>query len=1041
MIKKTAMVLIITLIITCFGTFSAIAAGPHNPYEGINIPNYDEITNKTDNMTSDSRGFVRNVNTNSKIVFKKVDFGSAGAEAVSIFAAADGSEAAKCTVSLRLDDPNSVPIVTVPAVASGWATPAELYAELPKKIKGVHDLYITNETSVSNLFKVVFVESQAGAAAATVQGFEYRGDIVFDDIAGSQYEFPIYTIYQLGILDGFIEKRYEPELGVTRGQYAKAMFRIMTDRSYVAQEAAFADVDPEKDPELYNAVSYLNDMGVVSMPDDKLFDPYNYITVTDAVVMSLRALGFKKLAEFEGGYPAGYLTVARREGILKGLSGEKYLRRGEAAVLIENVLNADYLDVEAIGADGDVKYRREAGIMSVFRDVYKGTGIISDTPYTSLVIPEGTEGAKDVVINDAVFSAGSTPAASYLGFEVDYYYQKQGDKNILVCVRPNSSVPVEVFDTSKGINISSITESGLIYVDANGEREEISFPASTRFVYNHKAIDKPLAETMPSGTFTGAVTYIKNYGGNHVVLIEQYVNIVAKSIDSMTGMVLDEYSGKSYNFSSKDNDAIIVKDGKEGSIRNISAGTVLTVYASNSSKGKSYIKAIIESNTVTGMVTAVDSNGRVTIEGEKYLVSPCYPGSIAIGASGVFTINGFNDIVAYSPAKESQQNVAVLLGYKGNSNGVFNAVQEVKVFTKENKEVIIPLVEKPYIDGVRCTEFDETVDGKDDFVGLDNVPIHTIVSYNTNADGQITVLDTCKTGAGNEKDVLRRLTADGPINVNRVTGTSMFIDSSTGLAKYPYSGNPGIFEFWTSGDPETLVYTTTFSVATGYTTDQFSGDLYSFEQDYDLVQYIIWNGKAGATGSSAPLLFKEYQYGITEEGDEILTIVLTSAAAEIKYTVQAENIAAVLPKLQVLRKGDMVIVRNSKKDGVVGIDAVFFCDGADSRGGMTAAISENNPFKNNGGVDRDQNIKYIYGVVEEKFDEFIKIKYVNSSSEEVTEYCKIPTGGIARYDYIDGRDNLAIGVSKDDLKKGDKVAMFVYTKALVHLVKYNHPDL
>lgn len=1041
MIRKTAMVLIITLIITCFGTFSAIAAGPHKPYEGINMPSFDEITNRADNMTPDDRGFVRNIGSTSRLVFKNVDFGSAGAIGVSIYAATEGTSAGG-TVSIRLDDPASAPVAQVTTVSSGWATPAELYTDIASKIKGVHTVYVTNDKGMSNLFKVVFVPSAgavAGSAAAT--GFEYRGNDVFEDLAGSEYEFPVYTIYQLGILDGFIAKRYEPELGVTRGEYAKAMFRIMTDRSYIAQEAIFTDVNAEKDEELFNAVSYLKDMGVISMPDDKLFNPNTYITVTDAAVMSLRALGYKKLADFEGGYPAGYLTVARREGLLKGLSGEEYLRRGEAAILIENVLNADYLDAEAIGADGSVKYRREAGIMSVFRDVYKGTGIVSATPYTSLVIPEGTDGANKVVINDTVFNAGATPVASYLGFEIDYYYQKQGNENILVCVRPNSSVPVEVFDTTKGINISSITEGSLIYVDADGEREEVSFPASTRFVYNNKAIDKSLAETLAEGTFKGTVTYIKNYGDNHVVLIDQYVNIVAKSIDSMTSMVLDEYTGQSYNFSSNNNDAIIMKDGKSGSLRNVSVGTVLTVYASNNSKGKTYIKAIIESNTVTGKVTAVDSEGHVTIEGNKYTVSDCLPDTIAIGASGVFTLNCFNDIVAFSPAKESQQNVAVLIAYKGSSNGAFNAIQEVKVFTKENKEVIIPLVEKPYIDGVRCTEFDETVNGKDDFVGLDNVDLNTIISYNTNAEGQITVLDTYKSGAENEKDMLRRLTASGPININRVAGTSMFIESSTGLAKYPYTGSPGIFEFWTAGDPETLVYTTSFTVATGYTTDQFNGDLYSFEQDYDLVQYIIWNGKNGATSSSAPLLFKEYQYGITEEGDEIITVVLMSAAAEVKYTVKAENIAAVLPKLQNIRKGDMVTVSNSKKEGLLGINVIFFCDGAASRGDLTATISKNNAFKNNGGVDWYQQTKYIYGVVEDKFDGFIKIKYVNASSEEVTEYCKIPTGGIARYDYIDGRDNLEIGVSAADLKKGDKVAMFVYDKSLVHLVKYNHPNL
>lgn len=102
--------------------------------------------------------------------------------------------------------------------------------------------------------------------------------------------------------------------------------------------------------ELYNTVS----------PED-LFAPDDYITYQDALKILVCALGYKDMAEARGGYPAGYLTVAKTRGIINtDFLGSDYIPREKAAEIVYNSLFVplmvisyeDEEKVEYIAADG-----------------------------------------------------------------------------------------------------------------------------------------------------------------------------------------------------------------------------------------------------------------------------------------------------------------------------------------------------------------------------------------------------------------------------------------------------------------------------------------------------------------------------------------------------------------------------------------------------------------------------------------------------------------------------------------------------------------
>lgn len=1034
--KKTAMVLVFAIIFTCFGSTVTMAESSHNPYTGLEMTHYDEIVNANSMNTSNPAGFVANVKTNQYILFKNVDFGKTGAIGVSVYAAT-AADYAGGTVTVRLDDPKGTPVASVTTLNSGWNTPVELYADLAHTVKGVHDVYVTNETLVSNLFRAVFLESGFSQGDVAI----YTEDRVFSDIEGNKYENDIYTLYSLGLLEGFDDGIYEPEFGVSRAEFAQVMFRILNDGTYAATEQIFADVAYEKNEEVFNAVAYLAEQGVVSVPEDKCFNPYQYITLTDAMVMCVRALGYKTIAEFKGGYPGGYLAIATQERLLSGINSEEYLRRGAMAALVYNFLNADYLDIETISSNGDIEYRNETGILFKTHGINKGVGIVSANYHTGLDIPEGTSDGGVVIIDGKTYKVGESPASALLGYKTNFFYKEDDGVRTILYIRPVENLKKTEYDTAKGVEISSFTENALRYSTPDGKERELRFSENTRFIYNNKAVDASLSSILDSGIFRGKITHIDNNDGIDVVLIEQYRNIIIQSINSKTLAVTDMLSGNSYDLNENKNDVYVFNGDRASSPLKIKEGSLLTVYASKNVSGRKYVRCLIENSNVMGKVS-YKTKDAVVINGVEYGISPECEQDINVGLSAEFYINSFGEIVTFELAKELEGNVAVILGYRTEAKGAFDNTQEIRVFTKGNNAVNISLAENVVIDGVMCKTFDETLNGKGVFAGLKNVGTATLVRYKTNSLGEINMLDTHLSGTNDSNDIIKRITDNGVSRVQCFQYSSIYVNNDTKII-IPYADDQGIFTIWEKDNYDSLVYSEQFVAPDPNSQSTiFNADIYSVGSENNIANYIIWHGKSADQATTKPLIFDSLEVSLNEDEEQVYNLNFINSNSSQTYFVKeralAEN-SILKARVDNLQKGDAVRVRADDQNYVSELTFECYNDLKAVRNGISARVSKDAPFASIDKINFDN--RCVYGKVVDKFDGFIKIEY-NDGGLTYYDYIKVPGNAIIVYDYNGGREILENMVPVSDLELNkDYVVAITMGRFPWLVIKYNHPDI
>jgi hypothetical protein len=93
-------------------------------------------------------------------------------------------------------------------------------------------------------------------------------------------------------------------------------------------------------------------MGAINGMGDGTFAPNANVTGEQAVKMMVSTIGYGLRAESEGGYPAGFVAVARDIGALKGLANvklEEPMTRGQAAILCANILEIDVMKKVSAG--------------------------------------------------------------------------------------------------------------------------------------------------------------------------------------------------------------------------------------------------------------------------------------------------------------------------------------------------------------------------------------------------------------------------------------------------------------------------------------------------------------------------------------------------------------------------------------------------------------------------------------------------------------------------------------------------------------------
>lgn len=766
--KILALMLVVMMVLPCFHITVSAAA---DPYTVVEATTYIKDLS-TENITGRSNTFniydnrVGSVWDYCRLAYK-VDFGDTPPSHMEITAGAHANYAD--TVVVRLDNPDIGEIIAeIPFEKLGFAVPSTSKIALEKRLTGEHTLYIYPKKSTMHFYNFRFIEAKEDKFTYD----PYTPGGAYTDLEAGSVASAADLLWQLGMVQNESGEEFSPDTIASRAWFANAVYAIYKDRAsgaYIEQEGVTYETgfnDVNNTSPYAEAIKFLAEQGIVNGTEDGAFAPHQYIQTIDAVVILLRVLGYEKQAELAGGYPNGYLKIARKVGIFSSGDGTDVLNRGNAAVLLTKALGADYLSFASLMAPDMVRYEKLEGILGVYRGLQRGEGKVTATPASGLSLPKTGLKNSQVEIDGILYDIGKTNAISLLGYECEFYYKEEDGARVLYAIVPSGDVEIELI-SSKTHDILEISDNKIVYTsDDEEENEVVEIEKGTSVFYNCVAIEGSITEVVQNeDSFTGTMTFVENPDGSRLVLIEEYEDYIIKST-GLDGMSFESDNGE-VSWKSEDTLIIIDEQGDDILVEDLETDSVATVYQSRNTTGIKVIRVYLEKAEMEGTVTAI-KDGKTYINGTETVISNSLTADMGVGREGIFRLNIYGDVVSARAKDPNPWQVGLLMSYAKEETG-FEIIPKVKIMTTEPKEHVYNIASTLTADGIRLKNSADIMDGvvtsDGTWIGLKNIEAETAIRYRLNSEGKIYQLDTPKQGANTADDTMKCIFETDSINV------------------------------------------------------------------------------------------------------------------------------------------------------------------------------------------------------------------------------------------------------------------------------------
>ena len=592
----------------------------------------------------------------------------------------------------------------------------------------------------------------------------------FSDTKNHTFEQAIEMLSAIGVVEGNPDGTFAPDNLVTRAEIITMILRATDVAEFVGSSAS----NPFTDTVNHWAkdyISYAYNMGIVSGNGDGTFSPDSNVTFEQAVKMVVNMIEYGYVAEGNGGYPGGYITVAAQNKITDniGSSMGSALTRGQVAQLIYNAMNTPMLVQDNWG--DNVSYSKGGEndtLMAKFMLDTEGYGVVTKVSYTALDGTIGTdrENMVEITVDNKryLMDKGNTNADTLLGREVDFLAVsncRDNDKYTLLYIKEtdrNESLKVQKED------ILDADYENRIYTYYNEEtdkQKEIKLAGNVSVIYNNQYVKEPAkADLIPDD---GYVVFVENNGakGYDVVFVYDFVNAVVSSsvVDDDVLKVYFKTGSKvpKLEVEPKDMDKTVIPyfDGEYVDVNDLLNTTIpkWAVASVATSKSGDVVEVHFSTKVASGIVDgSSDDDGklRYSVDGEWYYVSNEFKDDLKLGEQYTLLISVDERIVAINTdVTDVTKNYALLLDAKMKDNGIEDNTATFKLILADGQIATKDAAKKVRINNgtaIKLTEDD-----------IDKLPQKTIVLFSENAEGKINAIETA-----DDSDVC--LTTTGYIN-------------------------------------------------------------------------------------------------------------------------------------------------------------------------------------------------------------------------------------------------------------------------------------
>ncbi|NLM51099.1 MAG: S-layer homology domain-containing protein [Clostridiaceae bacterium] len=560
-----------------------------------------------------------------------------------------------------------------------------------------------------------------------------------DEALMAKHAEAIDTLKAFEIMIGDDTGAYNAAMNVKRSEFAKIALHTL-GLEYLAQ----GNQGYSKFPDVANdhwAVGYINvaaQQGIIIGDDNGNFRPDDSITYAEATTMLVRMLGYEPSAIAKGGYPTGYLVVGAQEGLSKNvtLGVNEPVKRAQIAQMTFNALTVDLM--EQVGFGSSASY--EVVDKTILEDklgIEKIVGQIVATDAARLS-SQGSLQNGQVQIDEEIYKTGSLNVRNLLGYNVTAYAKENeaGDK-VLVMVRPNPAKNQTLTVISQNMQAfvegdGKITLEYWVNKDTDKKVSTASIAQDATLIYNGKAADLENLAVPADGRVTLLDTNKDDI--YEIVFLTSYENLVVESTSTISYTILDKFGNASLVLDPEDDDikfTITDKNGNPVDFEDIKEWDVLSYTKSLDGE---LIDVVVVTDSVSGKVTEISSDGKYTIGGKEYKLAANFEDTISILTEGVFYLDLNGNIAAVDTTQNRSENYAYLVGVTITSG--FEEVVKAKLFTLDGKTEVLEFASKAKIDGVKNLEGQAIYNA----LGGEEL-VAQLVTFETNAKGEITEID------------------------------------------------------------------------------------------------------------------------------------------------------------------------------------------------------------------------------------------------------------------------------------------------------------
>lgn len=527
------------------------------------------------------------------------------------------------------------------------------------------------------------------------------------------------------------DKNRDAQLPLTRAEFTHLVVNAIGIEISAESDGYFSDVPSNH--AYANSIYKAKFLGVISGGGGSRFYPDDVIYFNEAVKIMVCALGYMGMAEVHGGYPLGYLYVAKDIGLLRHIvATDTALTYSNALILLYNFLNADLCEVSGV-VGNDSLYGRKYGcsILTEYYGFKTKSGIAKVAGHVSMEPGFYSEGSA-FSIDGMVFKTELENLEEYLGLSVVGYYD--ADNRLRAVWREHKNILYEI----TADEFISYNDFKISYALENDDKNSLlSVERGFSFVKNGKASAFSEEELKIEN---GTLKLVDNDGNGAIdcVIVWEKTYMVVSGISNMHDSVYDIHAGKTITLKKEDGYYYTLTDanGTEIMPEDLTGDMVLTLYESVDGK---YVKAIVSSEIIKGTITEVNSDDTVEIDDKVYKLNSYFNAeyTVSAGKTGEFLLAHDNTVTAIS-AKNPQLRYGYLISYFEDSKGLSRNSQ-LLLLDQSGKYYEYTLAEKLRFNGHPKKYSDDVVRGA---LSNQGYPRYQLLKYKLNDDGKISVIVT-----------------------------------------------------------------------------------------------------------------------------------------------------------------------------------------------------------------------------------------------------------------------------------------------------------